>query len=101
MKTLITMLTLSASASFAQTSPQPNVETKAAREKFANQLRAHTGFKIADALFPAGLALFLGVAVTYLKLSWYWLIVSLALGAVIFSVPIGKSLFNRTKRDVQ
>jgi hypothetical protein len=60
-----------------------------------------TGFKIVDVLFLAGLALFVGVAVTYLKLSWYWLVVSLALGVVIFSVPIGKRLFNRTKSDVQ
>jgi peptidoglycan/LPS O-acetylase OafA/YrhL len=59
-----------------------------------------TGFRAFEFLFPAALL----VAVPRLNLSWPWKfyvsVVTLALGTVVVSVPIGKRLFKRTKRDI-
>lgn len=63
-----------------------------------------TGFRAFEFLFPAALFLFVVVAVPRLNLSWPWKfyvsVVTLALGTVVVSVPIGRRLFKRTKRDI-
>jgi hypothetical protein len=63
-----------------------------------------TSFRIGGPFFLVALLILVVIAVPRLDLSWPWKwyvsVLTLVLGSVAESIPIGRSLFKRTKRDV-